>query len=72
MEYLRGGELLDRIKKKRNFSETEASHIMKELVSIVHFLHGIGVVHRDLKPEVSVAVAATGVSSLLLRLLYFL
>lgn len=55
MEYLRGGELLDRIKKKRNFSESEACNIMKELVSIVNFLHGIGVVHRDLKPEVNLS-----------------
>ena len=52
MEYLQGGELLDRIKKKRSFSETEACHIMQKLVSVVKFLHKIGVVHRDLKPEV--------------------
>lgn len=56
MEYLRGGELLNRIKKKRNFSETEANHIMNELVSMVNFLHGIGVVHRDLKPEVRICL----------------
>ncbi|XP_066911024.1 ribosomal protein S6 kinase alpha-5-like [Clytia hemisphaerica] len=51
MEYLRGGELLERIKSKRSFSETEACDIMRKLVSVVKFLHKIGVVHRDLKPE---------------------
>lgn len=53
MEYLRGGELLDRIKKKKNFSEIEASKLMRKLVSVVNFMHTNGVVHRDLKPEVS-------------------
>lgn len=51
MEYLRGGELLDRIKKKKNFSEIEASKLMRKLVSVVNFMHTNGVVHRDLKPE---------------------
>lgn len=52
MELLRGGELLDRIKKKQHFSESEASQIMRSLVSAVSFMHDVGVVHRDLKPEV--------------------
>ncbi|XP_069063259.1 ribosomal protein S6 kinase alpha-4 isoform X1 [Pleurodeles waltl] len=51
MELLRGGELLDRIKKKKHFSESEASGIMRSLVSAVSFMHDAGVVHRDLKPE---------------------
>ncbi|XP_074681040.1 ribosomal protein S6 kinase alpha-5 isoform X3 [Strix aluco] len=33
MELLKGGELLERIQKKKHFSETEASHIMRRLVS---------------------------------------
>ena len=52
MEYLKGGELLQRIRKKKRFSEVEAAKIMKKLVSVVHFMHYKGVVHRDLKPEV--------------------
>ncbi|XP_042295620.1 ribosomal protein S6 kinase alpha-4 isoform X2 [Sceloporus undulatus] len=51
MELLRGGELFDRIKKKQHFSESEASQIMRSLVSAVSFMHDAGVVHRDLKPE---------------------
>ncbi|XP_077179600.1 ribosomal protein S6 kinase alpha-5 isoform X2 [Paroedura picta] len=51
MELLKGGELLERIRKKKLFSETEASYIMRRLVSAVSHMHDVGVVHRDLKPE---------------------
>ncbi|CAJ0932601.1 unnamed protein product [Ranitomeya imitator] len=51
MELLKGGELFERIKKKKSFSESEASHIMRKLVSAVSHMHDVGVVHRDLKPE---------------------
>lgn len=53
LELLRGGELLEHIRKKRHFSESEASQILRSLVSAVSFMHEeAGVVHRDLKPEV--------------------
>ncbi|XP_033628770.1 ribosomal protein S6 kinase alpha-5-like [Asterias rubens] len=51
MELCKGGELLDRIRKKRHFDESEASSIMRKLVSAVGFIHDRGIVHRDLKPE---------------------
>jgi len=50
-ELLRGGELFKRIKKKRRFTESEASSIMGKLISVVNYMHSLGVVHRDLKPE---------------------
>lgn len=43
---------MERIRKKQHFSETEASRIMRKLVSAVSHMHDVGVVHRDLKPEV--------------------
>lgn len=52
LELLRGGELLDRIRKKKSFTEPEASKIMLKLVNAVDFMHSKGIVHRDLKPEV--------------------
>ena len=52
MELLQGGELLERIKRKKLFGEAEASQLLQSLVSAVSFMHEAGVVHRDLKPEV--------------------
>ena len=54
MELLTGGELLDRIRRKKHFTETEASSITRKLVSAINFIHSKGVVHRDIKPEVTV------------------
>jgi len=50
-ELLRGGELFKRIKKKKKFTESEASILMGQLISVVNYMHSMGVVHRDLKPE---------------------
>ncbi|XP_066254452.1 ribosomal protein S6 kinase alpha-5-like isoform X1 [Euwallacea similis] len=59
MELLEGGELFDRIRKKTRFLESEASGILKKLVSAVSFMHVRGVVHRDLKPENLVFTSAS-------------
>lgn len=54
-ELLRGGELLERIRQKNVFTESEAGFIFRGLVSAVHFMHSKNIVHRDLKPEVCFA-----------------
>lgn len=51
MELLTGGELFDRIRELKKFSEKEASQLMKSLISAIQYIHSQGVVHRDLKPE---------------------
>ncbi|GBM41080.1 Ribosomal protein S6 kinase alpha-5 [Araneus ventricosus] len=51
LELLRGGELLDKIRKKSKFTEVEAGKIARQLVSAINFMHSRGIVHRDLKPE---------------------
>ncbi|KAL4489468.1 hypothetical protein ABPG72_002764 [Tetrahymena utriculariae] len=51
MEYCAGGELLERITKKKVFSEKEASIIIEKIFSAINHMHSRGVVHRDIKPE---------------------
>ncbi len=51
LEYLKGGELFDRIQAKGGFSEADAARIMSRLLEVVAFCHNKGVIHRDLKPE---------------------
>lgn len=46
MELLKGGELLDRILAIQQMSESEASAVLRTVVSAVAYLHEHGVVHR--------------------------
>ena len=50
MEYCEGGELFERIIKK-GFSEKQAAHSFKNMMSAIIYLHIKGISHRDLKPE---------------------
>jgi len=51
LELLEGGELLKRVKKMQQFTESQASKMMAQIVSAVTHMHAKGIVHRDLKPE---------------------
>ena len=50
-EFCSGGELFDTISEKGVFTEKEAAHLMKQIISAVCYSHQNNVVHRDLKPE---------------------
>mmetsp|Transcript_38648 Transcript_38648/g.98854 ORF Transcript_38648/g.98854 Transcript_38648/m.98854 type:complete len:378 (+) Transcript_38648:371-1504(+) len=50
-ELVDGGELLDRVTEKGNYSESDAVHIFKQILEGVAYLHARGIVHRDLKLE---------------------
>lgn len=52
LDFIRGGELFDHLIAKGAYSELDASRIVREVASALLFLHGIGLVHADLKPEV--------------------
>jgi len=51
LDFIRGGELFDHLIEMGAYSEMDASRIVREVASALLFLHGIGLVHADLKPE---------------------
>jgi len=51
MELVTGGELFDKIVEKGQYSEKDASVIVKKMLQAVEYLHSIKIAHRDLKPE---------------------
>ena len=50
-EKMEGGPLLNHIERRGHLTEQEASLIVKEIATALHFLHSKGMAHRDLKPE---------------------
>lgn len=51
IEFMRGGELFDRIVRKAYYNEKEARDLCRILLDAVKYIHDLGIVHRDLKPE---------------------
>jgi calcium-dependent protein kinase len=46
IELCSGGELFDKIIEQGNFTEKEASYIMKQLLGAVYYAHSRNIVHR--------------------------
>ncbi|XP_013401601.1 MAP kinase-activated protein kinase 5 isoform X2 [Lingula anatina] len=51
MELMKGGELFDRITKKKHFTEREAAKYTRQITAAVARCHSLNIAHRDLKPE---------------------
>ncbi|ETO13665.1 hypothetical protein RFI_23704 [Reticulomyxa filosa] len=51
VELCDGGDLFERVVSLKAFSETAASHVIRQVVSGLQHLHERGFVHRDLKPD---------------------
>mmetsp|Transcript_25162 Transcript_25162/g.37183 ORF Transcript_25162/g.37183 Transcript_25162/m.37183 type:complete len:449 (-) Transcript_25162:194-1540(-) len=51
MELMEGGELFDYVVQKGTLTEEEASEIIRQVTSVVQYMHSKNIIHRDLKPE---------------------
>lgn len=51
IEYLKGGELFQRLQNKGTYSEKDASVAIKHILEALDYCHKRNIVHRDLKPE---------------------
>ncbi|GFH58735.1 ribosomal protein S6 kinase alpha-1/2/3/6 [Chaetoceros tenuissimus] len=51
LELAMGGDVFERLSKRRYYKETDARELSFHLLNAVSFIHSKGYVHRDLKPE---------------------
>lgn len=51
LDLVTGGEMFEHLINFGAYSEADAARLMHEISSALAFLHGVGVVHADLKPE---------------------
>jgi serine/threonine protein kinase len=51
LDLVSGGEMFEHLINYGAYSEADAARLMYEIASAMAFLHGVGVVHADLKPE---------------------
>eukprot|EP00429_Kryptoperidinium_foliaceum_P002198 CAMPEP_0176007262 /NCGR_PEP_ID=MMETSP0120_2-20121206/3142_1 /TAXON_ID=160619 /ORGANISM="Kryptoperidinium foliaceum, Strain CCMP 1326" /LENGTH=823 /DNA_ID=CAMNT_0017340017 /DNA_START=20 /DNA_END=2491 /DNA_ORIENTATION=- len=51
LDLITGGEMFDHLSNDGAYSEADAARLVFEIASALAFLHGVGVIHADLKPE---------------------
>lgn len=49
LEYVNGGDLRNHLRNSVDFSEAIAASYMKQIFLAIHYMHTLGIVHRDLK-----------------------
>ena len=51
MDFINGGELFMLLRKHRSFAESDARIWAAEILLALEYLHSMGIVYRDIKPE---------------------
>ena len=51
LDLVQGGEMFEHLIRNGAYSELAASRLFKQAASALYFLHGVGIIHADLKPE---------------------
>lgn len=51
LDLIQGGEMFDQLCAHGAYSEADSARLVREVASALAFLHGIGIIHGDLKPE---------------------
>ena len=51
LDYLSGGQLFDRIIESGFFNEEMASKLFYQMCRALEFIHNLGIIHRDIKPQ---------------------
>ena len=51
LDLVSGGEMFDQLCSEGPYSEATAARLFREVAAATAFMHGIGIVHGDLKPE---------------------
>ena len=59
-EFIEGQNLLNELRQKGTFSESEVKKVLTELLQILQFVHDHKVIHRDIKPENIIKSSQTG------------
>lgn len=51
LEFVKGGEVFDRIAEDGPYSEQDAANVVRQVAQALKHMHALHIVHRDLKPE---------------------
>jgi len=65
-----GGEMFDHLIENGAYSEADAARLVREVASALAYLHGIGIVHADLKPE-NIMLSTNSSSDAVIKLVDF-